>query len=88
MVDNGERANTSQDEVLGYFIRESFHRDEEDVGGSDPENGLDYVLRHGLLLTFPVLAHPRVGFVGHTTRFHLGTSVRAVRDVDHGTYRR
>lgn len=38
MVDDRERADACQDQILRHFVRERFHCDEQDVCGSDPES--------------------------------------------------
>jgi hypothetical protein len=36
MIDDRERANAGQDEVLRYLICEGFNSDKENIGGPDP----------------------------------------------------
>lgn len=36
MVENGQTTDSRENEVLGHFISQRFHRDEQDVGGSQP----------------------------------------------------
>lgn len=36
MVENGQTTGSRENEVLGDFVGQRFHRDEQDIGGSQP----------------------------------------------------